>query len=45
MKTFTQFDAPGRMKIVRSVAAAKSAVLHALPGAMVGAMPLLAVCG
>ena len=43
MKTFTQFDAPGRMKIVPTWAALKSAVLHAVPGAMAGAMPLLAV--
>ena len=43
MKTFTQHDAPGRMKIVPTWAAFKSAVLHAVPGMMVGAMPLLGV--
>ena len=43
MRTFTQDDAPGRMKILLTWRAAKSAALHALPGAMVGAMPLLAV--
>lgn len=43
MKTYTQFDAPGRMKIVPTWAAIKSMVLHALPGAMVGAMPIMAV--
>ena len=43
METFTPSDAPGRMEHNLSWRSVKSAIIHVVPGMMVGAMPILAV--
>ena len=43
MQTFTPSDAPGRMERRLSRGSIKGAVLHGVPGVLVGAMPILAV--
>ena len=43
MQTFTPSDAPGRLVHKLSWRSIKGAVLHGVPGVLVGAMPILAV--
>ena len=43
MQTFTPSDAPGRMEHKLNWRSIKGAIIHGAPGAMVGAMPILAV--
>ena len=42
MQTFTPSDAPGRMEHKLSWRSIKGALLHEVPGVLVGAMPILA---
>ena len=43
MQTFTPSDAPGRLEHNLSWRSIKGAVLHGVPGVLVGAMPIMAV--
>ena len=43
MQTFTPSDAHGRLEHILSPRSVLSALIHGVPGVMVGAMPILAV--